>query len=87
MAPQAFAWSAFLALTCGFVAGLGALYSAKRAFALAFALWVIQTIAWMMVFRDVALGFFASLLVVAPYTVIGAVISGGGAGWWGRKAR
>jgi len=91
MTQEALTWAPFIALGCGVLAGLGILHSMKRVFALAVTLWAIQVVAWMAIFviagaeqrnqpgdwnADLYGGYFISLLVVTPYTVLGAVVSG-----------
>jgi hypothetical protein len=99
---EAFAWAPFLALGCGVIAGLGVLHSVKRAFALAVTLWAIQVVAWMAVFviagaeqrdqpgdwnADLHGGYLVSLIVITPYTTIGAVVSGIAVGLLSPKGR
>jgi hypothetical protein len=67
--------------------GLGYLHSDKWAFALTAALMLVQMIAWIAIFQDLGGGYFFSLIVVLPYTVIGAVFSGTVASLLRRRAR
>src|SRR4051812_28337850 len=87
-APDVFAWSPYIAIALGSLAGLGALRSWNSAglfFGLAL---LLQCLAWPIVFVvaevlekgwtqhwQVSLdtGFLWALLVVFPYTIIGAV--------------
>ena len=90
MGRDAFAWSAFLALLCGLLAGLGKLRSVGRAFGVAVALMLWQVAFWTVFLAfggtdgqitdgdwnpDLLAVFFLSLLAVVPYTTIGAVLS------------
>jgi hypothetical protein len=100
MAAEAFTWAPIIALACGAVAGLGALHSAKRAFGFAVGLWLIQMVVWVVVLMiaaaerrpehtdwnpDLVASFLTSLIVVTPYTAIGAVISGAVVGLLSRE--
>jgi hypothetical protein len=88
MAQAAFAWAPLLALGCGVIAGLGALHSVKRALALTLASWLVQMAAWIAVLliggreqpgdwnTDRWADFLLCLMVVTPYTTIGAVVGG-----------
>jgi hypothetical protein len=102
MGREAFAWAPVIALVCGAVAGLGALHSARRAFGFALGLGLVQTAAWMVVLMaaraeppevgadwnaDLWASFVVSLLVVTPYTALGAVLSGAAAGLLRRMVR
>jgi hypothetical protein len=102
VAREAFVWAPFIALGCGVVAGLGVLHSPKRAFTLAVASMLLQLVAWKALFMiagaerrdepgdwnpDLYAGFFLGLVVVTPYTVIGAAIGGAAVGLLCRKVR
>lgn len=87
MGPEGFTWAWSIALGCGVIAGLGCLHSAKRAFALAGALMLVQMIVWIAIFRDLCGGYFLSLIVALPFTVIGTVLSGTVVGLLRRRAR
>jgi hypothetical protein len=102
MTGQTFVWASLIALACGLVAGLGALHSAKRTFHLGFTFWLAQMAAWMAYLTTVGVeshdvsatwdvdfctGFFLSLVVALPFTVIGAVLGGTVVGVLRRRPR
>jgi hypothetical protein len=91
MTAEAFFWAPYIALGCGVAAGVSVLHSARRAFAVAVALWFLQVFAWAAALTgavaerraqpanwnaDLFAAFLLSLTAVTPYTVIGAVLSG-----------
>jgi len=83
-----FAWSPFLALLCGLLAGLGTFRSVRRVFGVAVALILWQVAFWAVFLTfagaeewadtdwDPALvgALFLGLVAVIPYTTIGAVL-------------
>jgi hypothetical protein len=87
---ELFLWSPFIALALGVLAGLGSLRSWRFAYGAVGLTLLLQLIGWPVLFvhfRDpgteqsdwqVALetGFVGSLLVVFPYTSLGAVLGG-----------
>jgi high-affinity K+ transport system ATPase subunit B len=90
---EAFVWSAFLALLCGLLAGLGMFRSVRRVFGVtvAFMLWQVAFWTVLLTFArpdertadadwntDLLVSFFLSLVAVIPYTTIGAVLSATG---------
>jgi hypothetical protein len=99
VAQTAWAWAPFIALGCGVLAGLGTLHSVKRAVALALALSLVQMVAWIAILlterpdppgdwnTDLWAGFLLGLIVVTPYTTIGAVASATAVGLLCPKAR
>jgi hypothetical protein len=99
MAREAFSFAPFIALACGVVAGLGVLQSLKRALAIFLAVWLIQVAGWTALFmweprdphgdwnQELWASFLISLLVVTPYTVLGAVPSGAVVGLLRRRRR
>src|SRR5262245_47290805 len=89
---DAFAWSPYVALALGALAGLGALRSRRAAGLLAGVAMLAQVVGWMALFvaaevgehgwderwQDALFGgFLWGLLVALPYTIIGAAVVGG----------
>jgi hypothetical protein len=88
MAGNAFAWSPLIALFCGVLAGLSVLRSLRGAFGLGLLLMLAQVVAWVVILMtvgtqvrgdedwnpDLVGSFLLALVVVVPYTTIGAVL-------------
>jgi len=91
MARDIFAWAPLIALVCGVFASLGLFRSTKRAFGLGLVLTLLQMAAWTATLMlvggrelttgddwnpDFVVSFFWSLIVVIPFTIIGATLGG-----------
>lgn len=81
-------WAPLLALLAGGFAGLGALRSAKLVFVLGCIVCLLQIVGWTALIviaeakvghdwnNSLGIGFFFGVLIVTPYTTIGAVVWG-----------
>jgi hypothetical protein len=91
MPEIAFSWAPIIALGCGAIASLGMIRSVKTAFWLGVAVLFLQIAFWMTILMSApvedpagesdwnpsfAVSFIASLIAVAPYTMIGEVVGG-----------
>src|SRR5205085_5868350 len=90
-ARDAVTWAPLIAMACGVLAGLGVLYSARRALGLALVFLLVQVAGWLVLLMlagaelredpadwkpDFGTSFLLSLIIVAPYTTVATVLAG-----------